>query len=312
MKAWHFSSVSEPLRLVELDDPAPGPDDIVVDVRASGLCHSDIGFMDGTITNLLGHIPIVLGHEIVGTVSAVGSGVTDFATGDSVGIPATTDGPGTAMDGGYAEKVKVPARLPIKLPDGLSFTEAAPVTCSGRTAYRAVHTAGQIEPGMKVGVIGFGGLGYFGVQIAKAAGTSVYVAELNESSWDNARSLGVEDCSTDIRDFEAVGLDLIVDFAGADGTLASAVEAVRHSGTIVEVGLGVETSSVSIQNITMKELRIVGTSNGTKDEASAVLDLVAQGTVRPKVEVIALEDIPEGLERVKRGNVDGRLVVGYS
>ena len=312
MRAWHFSSVGEPLQLVELDDPAPGPDDIVVDVRASGLCHSDIGFMDGTITSLLGHIPIVLGHEIVGAVSAVGSGVTDFAIGDRVGIPATTDGPGTAMDGGYAEKVKVPARLPIKLPDGLSFTEAAPATCSGRTAYRAVHTAGQIEPGMKVGVIGFGGLGYFGVQIAKAAGTSAYVAELNQSSWDKARSLGVEDCSTDIRDFESVGLDLIVDFAGADGTLASAVDAVRHGGTIVEVGLGVETSHVSIQNITMKEVRIVGTSNGTKDEASAVLDLMAQGTVRPKVEVIALEDIPEGLERLKRGNVDGRLVVGLS
>jgi propanol-preferring alcohol dehydrogenase len=311
MRAWHFKAVNEPLELVELDDPTPGSDDIIVDVAAAGLCHSDIGFMDGTITSLLGHIPIVLGHEIVGTVSSVGSAVTAFSTGDRVGIPATTDAPGTAMNGGYAEKVLVPARLPVMLPPELSFSDAAPATCSGRTAYRAVQTAGQVESGMNVGIIGFGGLGYFGVQIARAAGATVYVAEINESSWDKATSLGVEGCTTDIREFESKELDLIIDFAGAEGTLASAVDAIRHSGRIVEVGLATEISTVSIVNITMKEVRIVGASNGTKAEASAILELIAQGAVRPLVEQITFDDIPEGLHRLERGQADGRLVAVF-
>lgn len=311
MKAWQLTGVDEPFVAVELDDPIPEPNEIVIEVGASGLCHSDIGFMDGTITSLLGHLPIVLGHEIVGAVRAVGSDVGMFSPGDRVGIPATTDGPGTAMNGGYAELVVVPERLPVKVPDGLSFVEAAPATCSGRTAYRAVHTAGQVENGMKVGVIGFGGLGYFGVQIARAAGAEVFVSELNESTWDLARSVGATDCASDIRAFESEELDLIVDFAGADGTLASAVDAVRHGGRIVEVGLAVSTSHVSIQNITMKEVHIVGASNGTKDEASAILELVASGAVKPRIEVIAFEDIPSGLDRLKAGTNKGRLVVEF-
>ncbi|MFC9550293.1 alcohol dehydrogenase catalytic domain-containing protein [Rhodococcus sp. NPDC056960] len=308
MKAWQFTAVDEQLRQVEIGDPAPGPDDIVIDTGAVGLCHSDIGFMNGTITHLLGQVPITLGHEIVGTVSAVGSHVTGFVVGDRVGIPATTDGPGTAMDGGYAEKVRVPSHLPVALPDGLSFRDAASATCSGRTAYRAVHTAGQIESGMKVGIIGFGGLGYFGVQIAKAAGASVFVAEVSEARWPLARQLGVEACSRDIREFEAEQLDVIIDFAGAEGTLDSAIGAIRHGGRIVEVGLGVEATSVSIPSITMKEVQIVGASNGTKAEASAILALVAAGAVLPRTEQISFGEIPDGLHRLEHGAPDGRLI----
>ncbi|GAA5058259.1 alcohol dehydrogenase catalytic domain-containing protein [Nocardia callitridis] len=294
-----------------MNDPRPGPGDVVIDIGASGLCHSDIGFMDGTITALLGHVPITLGHEIVGTVSAVGAGVTEFVPGERVGIPATTDGPGTAIDGGYAEKVRVPAALPVALPDGLSFRDAAPATCSGRTAYRAVHTAGRIESGMRVGIIGFGGLGFFGVQIALAAGASVYVSELDKSRWDSASALGVTGVAEDIRDFEPEQLDLIVDLAGADGTLASAIDAIRHGGRIVEAGLHADTTSVSIPSITMKEVQIVGSSNGTKDEARAVLELIAAGSVRPNTEAIAFDDIPAALRRLESGKTQGRLVAVF-
>lgn len=311
MKAWRFTAVNEKLRHEEVGELVPGPEDIVIDTGAVGLCHSDIGFMNGTITHLLGHVPITLGHEIVGTVSAVGSNVSEFVLGDRVGIPATTDGPGTAMDGGYAEKVRVPSHLPVALPDGLSFLDAASATCSGRTAYRAVHTAGQIESGMKVGIVGFGGLGYFGVQIAKAAGASVFVADVNEARWPLACHLGVESCSKDIRVFESEDLDVIIDFAGADGTLDSAIGAIRHGGRIVEVGLGVEATSVSIPSITMKEVHIVGASNGTKAEASAILALIAKGAVQPKTEQISFGEIPEGLHRLEQGAPDGRLIAVF-
>ncbi|SNT45262.1 alcohol dehydrogenase catalytic domain-containing protein [Rhodococcoides kyotonense] len=311
MKAWQFTAVGEPLTKVESEDPTPGPDDVLVETGAVGLCHSDIGFMDGTITSLLGHVPITLGHEIVGTVVEVGSNVTEFAAGDRIGIPATTDGPGTAINGGYAQKVVVPARLPVTLPDGLSFRDAAPATCSGRTAYRAVHTAGRIESGMKVGIIGFGGLGFFGVQIALAAGATVYVSELNESRWASATELGATAISKDIRDFESEELDLIIDFAGAGNTLGSAVDAIRHGGRIVEVGLGSDTTSISIPNLTMKEVQIVGSSNGTKEEARAILELFADGSVRPNTEQITFDDIPAGLHRLEEGSADARLIAVY-
>lgn len=93
MRAWQFVQIGRALELVDLPEPVPGERDVIVEVQASGLCHSDVGFMDGTITSLLGKRPIVLGHEIVGTVSAVGSGVELFRQGDRVAVPATTDGP---------------------------------------------------------------------------------------------------------------------------------------------------------------------------------------------------------------------------
>lgn len=98
----------------------------MLDVKAAGRCHSDVSYLDGTITSLLGHIPIVLGHETAGIVTAVGDGVDNFAIGAKVGISATVEGPGTAVDGGFAVKVLVEARLAVHIPDGVDFEQAAP------------------------------------------------------------------------------------------------------------------------------------------------------------------------------------------
>jgi propanol-preferring alcohol dehydrogenase len=158
----------------------------VIDGKAAGLCHSDVSFVDGTITSLLGSIPIVLGHEIAGVVSAVGSNVTAFEVGQRVGVPATTEGPGTATNGGFAEKVLVEDRLVVHVPDGASFEQAAPATDAARTAYRAVETFGKVTEGTKVGIIGFGTLGSLGTlgsQIAKAVGAKICVAEVNKQAW---------------------------------------------------------------------------------------------------------------------------------
>ena len=103
MRAWQFIEINQPLKLVDLPDPVAGEGELVIDVKATGLCHSDVSFMDGTITSLLGHLPIVLGHEIGGVVSSVGRGVTEFKVGQRVGIPATVQSPGTACNGGFAE-----------------------------------------------------------------------------------------------------------------------------------------------------------------------------------------------------------------
>lgn len=262
MKAWQFTTVGAPLEEVALPDPVPGSGDLVVDVKAAGLCHSDVGFIDGTLTPLLGHLPIVLGHEIAGVVSAVGADVANHALGDRVGIPAVTYGPGTAMNGGFAEKVRVPAELVVRIPDAVGFDQAAPATDAGRTAYRAIHTAGLVRPGQNVGIIGFGGLGSLGAQIALAAEANVSVAEVNAGAQEAARGLGASGVGADIRDFEDWDLDVIIDFAGFGTTTASAIDAVRAGGRVVQIGLAVEMATISTQKMVLKDLTYVGASNG--------------------------------------------------
>jgi propanol-preferring alcohol dehydrogenase len=308
MKAWQFTGVDEPLLKVDLPDPAPDAGEIVLDVKAAGLCHSDVSFVDGTITSLLGSIPIVLGHETAGVVTAVGSGVDDFAVGDRVGIPATTEGPGTAVNGGFAEQVAVRADLAVHIPDGVPFEQAAPAMDAARTAYRAIETFGKVSSGMRVGIIGFGGLGSLGAQIAEAVGAEVYVAEVNESAWPAAKELGVAGVSVDIRDFAHVGLDVIVDFAGFGTTTASAVDAVKQGGRIVQIGLAREEATISMQQITMKEITLVGASNGEKSEAEAALQLIADKKLASRVVPITFDDIPEYLDKLAHGGVSGRAV----
>jgi len=308
MKAWQFTSVGAPLRSVELPDPVPGKGEIVIDIKAAGICHSDVGFMDGTITSLLAFTPIVLGHEIAGVISSVGQGVTDFKVGQRVGIPATVESPGTGRNGGFAEKVCVMADQCVHIPDAVPFEQATPAMCAGKTAYQALVTAGRVEKGMNVGIIGFGGLGSLGVQIAKALGANVYVAEVNRQAWESARKLGAEGVSDDIRDFESKQLDVIVDFAGYSVTTASAIDAVRPKGRVIQIGLAEEMATISIQKVTMKEITYVGAANAGTCEGADVLKLMADGSVKSHVIPVAFEDIPESLEKLAKGGVQGRFV----
>lgn len=308
MKAWQFTEVGSPLTLIERDNLVPASDEIVIDVKASGLCHSDVGFLDGTLTPLLGFTPIILGHETVGIVAAAGADVSAFSVGDRVGIPATTDGPGTAVDGGFATQVAVKAELVVPVPDTVDFSQAAPAMDAARTAYRAVVTFGHVEAGQRVGIIGFGGLGSLGAQIAKALGATVYVAEVNEGVWDEVRKLDVAGVSADMRDFSDADLDVIIDFAGFGTTTASAVDAVRRGGRIVQIGLAREMATISMQQITMKEITLVGASNGEKSEAADVLELMASGKIASRIVPITFDQIPEYLDKLTRGEVSGRAV----
>jgi len=308
MKAWQFIGVGSPLKRVELPDPVAGQGEIVIDVKAAGLCHSDVSYLDGTITSLLAHIPIVLGHEIAGVVSAVGRGVTDFSIGQRVGIPATVQSPGTARDGGFADKVVVAAEQCVHLPDSVPFEQAAPAMDAARTAYRGLVTAGHVVAGSKVGIIGFGGLGSLAVQIAHEIGAIIYVAEINEAAWKDARKLGACAVAADIRAFEEQQLDVIVDFAGYGTTTAAAIDAVRPQGRVVQIGLAREMATISAQKITMKEITYIGASSGDKSEAEAVLALMAAGNIKSDVLPITFDEIPESLQKLEKGGVRGRFV----
>ncbi|GAA4670995.1 zinc-binding dehydrogenase [Frondihabitans cladoniiphilus] len=312
MKAWQFTEVDVPLTLSDVETPAPAANEIVVHVKAAGLCHSDVGFIDGTLTPLLGFHPITLGHEIAGIVSAVGSDVTEFTVGQRVGIPATIeDGPGTEKNGGFAEEVAVLAKLVVPLPEHVPFDQAAAATDAGLTSYHAVKVQGRVSEGMKVGIIGLGGLGSLGAQAALALGAKLYVAEKNEKVHDYARSLGAVGVSTDIEDFKDDQLDVIVDFAGYGTTTDGAIKTLRRGGRIVQVGLARATGTLDLQTLTLNEIELVGSQAGTKQDLVEVLELIEQGKLKSRITEIGFDEIGDGVGKLQRGEVIGRLVAVF-
>ncbi len=307
MKAWRMTAIDEPLSLTDVPEPVAGPGEVVIDVKAASLCHSDVGFLDGTLAGILGFMPITLGHEIAGVVSAVGEGVSDVTVGERVGVPTAFGGPGQAIDGGFAEKVKVGASWVLPLPEGASFEQAAPATDAGMTAYHALKLGG-VTAGTKLGIIGAGGLGSLAIQFAVGLGAEVYVAEINESVWETARGYGAKAVAKDITAFADQGLTVIVDYAGFGTTTAGAIDTIAPKGTVVQVGLGVERADISSQNVVFKEVTYVGSSAGTHEDCAAVLELIAEGKAASIINRIGFDEIGSAVERLAKGGVVGRFV----
>lgn len=159
-------------------------------------------------------------------------------------------------------------------------------------------------------MIGFGGLGQIGARVAVLAGAEVYVAEVNGKVWDAAKEAGVRAVSSSIADFADIGLDAIVDYAGFGTTTAEAISTVRRGGLVVQVGMGRLESTISTRDLILSEVTLVGSQGGTKDDVAGVYDL-ATGELKPTLTEITFDEIPEGLEKLQRGEVIGRLVAIY-
>jgi propanol-preferring alcohol dehydrogenase len=312
MKAWQFVDDGQPLTLNEVPEPTAGQDEVVIDVKAAGLCHSDVGFLDGTLTPVLAFRPITLGHEVAGVISEIGPNVTDFAVGDRVVIAAKVEGIAGSHHGGYAAKVVSATEWVVPLPDQVAWDQGVTATDAGMTSYNAVMDRGQVKAGMKVGMIGFGGLGSLGSQIAIAAGATVYVAETNEAVHERARALdGVAGVSTSILDYADEQLDVIIDCAGFGTTTADAIVAVKEGGRVVLVGLGVAEGSIPMLTLVLKSVDLVGSQTGSPEHVAAVLEMIASGKVLSTITEIGFDDIADGLKRLERGEVTGRLVASY-
>lgn len=309
MWAWRFTGVDEPLLLCEVDAPRAAEGWVVVEVRATGLCQSDVGFLRGKIDHLLGAVPITLGHEFAGIVSEVGVGVEGVNVGDRVGVAGVSGSvAGVQWDGGYAQFAAAPADRLVPIPRPVSFEQAAVGTDAGATSYNAVHVSARVAPGQRVGIIGLGGLGMIGARLAVIAGAEVVGVDVNESVFDQARDLGVRSCATDIRDFADRDLDTIIDFAGMGTTTAAAIESVRRDGRVVQVGLGKPEATISTTTLVSKHVVLVGSSTATPRNVEGVYGLMATGELVPEIHTIGFRDIADGLGRLERGEVTGRLV----
>lgn len=308
MKAWRLNAAHQPLELTDVPDPVAGPHEVVIDVVAASICHTDVGYLDGTLTGILGFLPITLGHEIAGVVSSVGSEVTSFTTGQRVAVPATIQGPGTATDGGFADKVKVLDHQAIPIPEGVPWEQAAPATDAGMTSYHALKVGG-VGKGTKLGIIGAGGLGSLAIQFAKGLGATVYVAEVNHAAWDRAKQLGADEVAENIRAFADNELEVIVDYAGFDATTDDAIETVGFRGTVVQVGMGSERTNISTTTMILKQLSYLGSNGGTNEDCSEVMQMIAEGKVSSLVQTITFDEVYESIQRFEReGSANGRFV----
>ncbi|MFC9553386.1 zinc-binding dehydrogenase [Rhodococcus sp. NPDC056960] len=318
MKAWVFNGVGSPIELVDVPDPTPGPGEVVVDLAAAGLCHTDVGITDGTMAEILGFTPIILGHEAAGIVSAVGDGVDNVSVGKRVAVSAMGDGKsgvlgqkniGVGRHGAYAEKTLAPASEIIALPDEVPFEQAAAATDAGMTSYHAVFVRGGLRPGTKVGIIGLGGLGMTAARLAVLGGGEVYAAEINPRVHAAGIERGVKQVVGDVKELAEFELDLIVDFAGFGTTTAGAIEVVNNGGRVVQVGLGRSEATINTHLLTMKEVELRGSIGGTPADTVEVLKFISSGDLTISTKSIGFADIGSGLEQLARGEVGGQRLV---
>ncbi|KAH7110688.1 chaperonin 10-like protein [Dactylonectria macrodidyma] len=318
MKSFRLSYPDAPFQLQSLPIPQPGPGQVLIAVKAAGLCHTDAHYVDGHGIEMLPSLPITLGHEVAGTVVKLGSGPSPVQVGDRVAVAlvahpvekatrATTIGLG--YDGGYSEFALAHYEHLVKIPDGVTFPQAAVATDSISTAYHATVVTGGVTKSTKVAVIGIGGLGLNAVAISVLQGAEVYGIDLNEAKHDDARHLGAAACSSSLGGFPTVVFDVIIDFVGSTSTISAALSSVKKGGTIVMVGLDGKNTEVSSVMLVTKSISLKGSFGSAKEELMEVLKLIASGKITPKLTEIPFEDVPKGLEDIKQNKVQGRLFV---
>ncbi|GIJ09647.1 NAD(P)-dependent alcohol dehydrogenase [Micromonospora andamanensis] len=346
MRALRLPAWKTEPELVEVDEPTPGPGQVVVRIGAAGACHSDLHLMhDFEAGGLPWNPPFTLGHENAGWVHRLGSGVTGLEVGQPVAVygpwgcgacarcrvgvdnycenpaaaPVPGGGGGLGLDGGMAEYELVPdARHVLPLPEGLDPVDAAPLTDAGLTPYHAIRRSWpKLPPASTAVVIGVGGLGHVGVQILKATTAARVIAV---DTREEALRLA-EDCGADVtmRSGESTaeeirrvtggrGADVVLDFVGADATLRLGVAAARTVGDLTIVGLGGGTLSVGFFSVPY-EVSIQTTYWGSRPELLEVLDLGARGLVRPKITTFSLDDAMSAYRMMRDGTLEGRAVI---
>lgn len=313
MKGWEFKKTNVPLELVEKADPKAKADHVVIDVKAAGLCHSDVAALqDPGWMPLFPNGPVIMGHEFAGVVLEVGEGVENIQVGDRVGVNPmdreTKTAAGYHYDGGYADKVVVPAAQCVKMPDSVTFVQGAAATDAGITSYRALFSIGGATEGTKVGIVGVGGLGQFALQMALVKGCEVYATDVSPEARKLAEELGAAKVYDSILDMKEAESDVIVDFASFGNTTAESIEAVRPQGTVVIVGMGKLESNINTYSMITKEVRLLGCNGGSVEDLQGGYDIFATGKMNLQLHEISFDEIPDGLERLKRHEVKGRLV----
>lgn len=335
MKAAVLRELKQPLAVEEMETPSPGENEVLIQVEACGVCHSDLHVVDGDWKQFTGitKMPLIPGHEVAGRVVKLGAGVKDLKPGDRVGVPWIywTCGEcefcregyenlcvkqkitGVTVDGGYAEYIKAPASHATKIPDAVSSTQAAPLFCAGVTVYRAIKQS-NITQGQRLAIFGVGGLGHLAIQIGKQLGVEVIAIDVAEDKLALASSLGASralNSSTtnvvkEIR--RAGGAHVALVTSAAKAAYDTAFSCVRPTGRLMVVGLPVEICFPPIM-MAAGEIRVQASAVGTRQDLTEVLDMAAAGHLHCQVATRPLAEANTVMEELRKGKVSGRIVL---
>ncbi len=314
-----------PLQPVELMDPAPGAGEIALAVRACGVCRTDLQLVEGDLTAR--RLPVVPGHQAVGTVTAIGAGVTDWQPGDRAGVAwlggacgvcrfcrsgrenlcEKAEFTGWDRDGGYAVAMTVRADFAHRLPEGVSDVDLAPLLCGGVIGYRALKVSG-IEPGGRLGLYGFGASALLAIQVAVHWGCDVYVATRSRSEQRRAMELGAVWAGS-YGDLPPVPLEAAITFAPVGSSVVAALRALDRGGVVAVNAIHLDQIPAFPYQDLWWERQIRSVANFTRTDAREFLELAAGIPVRTVADRYPLEAANEALARLKAGEVAGAAVL---
>jgi propanol-preferring alcohol dehydrogenase len=326
----------QPLRIEEVPMPTPGPGQIVVKIAATGVCHTDLHAAEGDWP-VKPKPPFIPGHEGVGHVAAVGSGVSHVREGDRVGVPwlhtacghckhclaawetlcEKQQNTGYSVNGSFAEYVLADPNYVGHLPDNVDFVNAAPILCAGVTVYKGLKVT-DTKPGDWMVISGIGGLGHLAVQYAKAMGLNVIGVDVDDSKLDLAKRLGAS-LVVNARKADPVAL-IKKEVGGAQGVLVTAVSPkafeqamgmVARGGTVSLNGLPPGTFPLSIFDTVLNGITVRGSIVGTRLDLQEALAFAGEGKVKATIATDKLENINKIFARMHAGDIQGRIVIDF-
>ena len=334
MKAAVVHRFHEPLKVEDVPVPEPGDGQVLVQIEASGVCHTDLHAAEGDWP-VKPAPPFIPGHEGAGIVTAIGRGARGVKEGDRVGVPwlhsacghctycvggwetlcEAQQNSGYSVNGAFAQYVLAPAAYAAHLPTAVGFAEAAPVLCAGVTTYKGLKQT-EARPGDWVVISGVGGLGHMAVQYAKAMGLHVAAVDVADDKLALARQLGAEltanatteDAVAKIKK-ETGGAHGVLVTAVSTGAFRQAIGMLRRGGTCSLVGLPPGEFPTPIFDVVLNGLTIRGSIVGTRNDIAEALAFAADGKVKAHYEVEPLEQINSIFDRMRRGAIQGRIVL---
>jgi propanol-preferring alcohol dehydrogenase len=325
MLAMLLEAPGSPLRPASIPDPLPAAGQVLLRVRACGICRTDLHVADGELPEP--KLPLVLGHEIVAEVASVGAGVDRFAAGDRVGVPwlGWTCGvcryccagkenlcdrarfTGYQIDGGYAEYAVADARFCFPLPTSYGDADAAPLLCAGLIGHRALRAAGEVE---RLGIYGFGAAAHIVAQVARHEGRRVFAFTRPEDTEGQrfALELGAEWAGPSTEPAPEA-LDAAIIFAPVGALVPAALRAVAKAGTVVCAGIHMSPIPSFPYEILWGERVVRSVANLTRRDGEEFLRLAERIPLRIAAESLPLERANEGLDRLRSGRVRGATVL---
>ena len=315
--------------------------DVQIEILFCGICHSDLHSVRNEWSEFMPTVyPIVPGHEIVGRVTKVGSGVSKFKTGDLAAVGCMVDSDGTCLEcragfeqfcpnltltfnspdkhlggvtyGGYSDSIVVDQRFVLRVPSNLNLAGAAPVLCAGITTYSPMRHWG-VTKGKKVGVVGLGGLGHMAVKFAHALGAHVVVFTTSPSKKDDALRLGADEVvisrNADEMQKHAESFDFILDAVSADHDINAYINLLRRDGNLTLVGAPAKPLAVSAFGLIMRRRSFSGSNIGGIAETQEMLDFCGKHNITADVEVIPIQKVNEAYERLLKSDVKYRFSI---